>query len=253
MTRTASLVLAFLAAVALVICAAASVPASVSEGAATLLGQVTDVEGRPVEGARVFVYSSSEIRRSADYISPPTDRDGRYRIEMRPGTFWSIARLKKNEDYGPLMPGDKHSGDPVEITLSAGKEVIQDFTIADLRDVRKKRNKEHEGPVKITGRIVDETGAAVQGTYAFANRKQTLSGIPDYLSAGTDRAGHFTLYVPRGTYFLGSAIAVPPGKSAVILREQIVDKDLSDVVLVRRSTEVPEKQMKNDAACQDCD
>ncbi len=210
-------------------------PAASAGDASVFKGKVSDVDGRAVEGARIFVYGAPEVRRSADFISAPTDKDGLFRMVLPPGKFWSIARLKKGEDYGPLMPGDKHSGEPVEIELASGSEVSMDFTVADLKEAQKKRTREREGAAKISGKIVDENGAPVRGAYAFANRSETVSGIPDYLSAWVDDEGRFALYLPRGKYCLGGAIMFPPGQSYVLQGEMTFDGDKSGVTIVLTS------------------
>jgi hypothetical protein len=203
------------------------------EGTAALAGKVIDVDGQPVEGARVFLYRSPEVRRSADFISAPTDRDGIYHLSARPGSFWAIARLKRVDDYGPLMPGDKHSGDPVEIELAAGRKGAADFTVADLKDAKKRKAMEQRSSVRISGRIVDERGEPVKKAYAFAHRSGTVSGIPDYLSPWADDDGWFTLYVPPGRYYLGAAFTMPPDHTAIVQGELTAETDVPNVRIVR--------------------
>jgi hypothetical protein len=60
-------------------------------------GTVSDVDGKAVEGAMIYVYNSPEVRRAAEYISAPTGKDGVFRIVMPPGEYWAVARLKKAE------------------------------------------------------------------------------------------------------------------------------------------------------------
>ena len=105
-----------------------------AEDLSVLKGSITDVRGRPVEGAMVFVYVNSDVRRSAEFISAPADAQGRYRMTVPAGTYWVVARLKKTEGFGPLMPGDKHSGEPREVELLVGSDREADFVVADLRD-----------------------------------------------------------------------------------------------------------------------
>lgn len=206
-------------------------------GASVFRGRVSDVDGRAVEGARIFVYGAPEVRRSADFISAPTDKDGLFRMVLPPGKFWSIARLKKGEAYGPLMPGDKHSGEPVEIELASGGEVSMDFTVADLKEAQKKKTREREGAVKISGKIVDKNGAPVKGAYAVANRTEKVSGIPEYVSAWVDAEGQYTLYLPRGKFHIGSAVEFPPERTSFMNGQIDVDADRSDFDIVRDSPE----------------
>lgn len=204
-----------------------------AEGAAALSGKVSDAEGRPVEGARVFLYDSSEVRRSATYLSAPTAADGRYRVSVPPGRYWSLARLKRTGGYGVLLSGDKHSGDPVEVEALTGKDVSRDFVIADLREAMRLRTRERERPIRISGRILDGKGAPVSGAYAIAHRSVSLAGIPDHLSASADAEGRYTLFLPGGDYYFGSATAFPPGNDLVMNGKVMVDRDRPDLDLAR--------------------
>jgi hypothetical protein len=206
-----------------------------AEGKSVLKGKVSDAEGQAVEGAMVFVYDSPEVRRPADFISGRTDKDGLFRMVLVPGRYWLIARLKKTEGFGPLLPGDKHSGEPVETELAPDSEVNMDFIVADLKDAIKIRTEAREGSVKISGRILDEKGSPVRGAYAIAHRKEKVSGIPDYLSAWADDEGRYTLYIPRGRYYIGGAVAYPPGQNYFMNGELAIDGDKSDADIVVKS------------------
>jgi hypothetical protein len=206
-----------------------------AEETAVLSGKVSDAEGRPVEGARVFLYDSNEVRRSANYISAPTNRDGLYRMVAPPGRYWSMARLKRTEGYGALMPGDRHSGDPVEIEISRGKGNVKDFIVADLKEAMKLKTRERERLIRISGRIIDENGSPVPGAYAIAHRNNALAGMPDHLSAFVDKDGRYTLYLPKGKYYIGSALSFPPGPDHSLTSELSVDADRSDVDIMRKS------------------
>lgn len=206
------------------------------EGETVLKGAITDVDGQAVQGARVFVYDSPEVKRTADFISAPSDKDGLYRIVLPPGKYWAVARLKQGGDYGPLGPGDKHSGEALEFDLMSAREEEVNFTVADLREAIKSGAKKTEDLLKIKGRIIDESGSPVKGAYATANRAGKISGFPDYLSAWTDSEGGFTLYVPRGTYFIGSATAVPPGGSYMVSGEMTFEDNRSGLEITRKSS-----------------
>lgn len=197
-----------------------------------LTGNVHDLEGNSVEGAKIFVYDSPEVRRPADFISARTARDGSYRLVVPPGKYWVIARVKKSEEYGPLFPGDRHSGEAVVLDLAPGRTMSQDFTVTDLREAMKARKKEREVAVRISGRVLDEKGLPVPLGYVFANIKNRTSGMPDYLSAWVDEQGRYTLYVPAGTYHLGAAVVFPPGQHYALSREMTVKGDQTAVDVV---------------------
>lgn len=206
-------------------------------GTSVLKGKVVDAGGQPVEGARIFVYDSVNVRRSANFISGPTDKDGLFRLVIKPGRYWSLARLKKAEGYGPLMTGDKHSGEPGEIVVAPGEEIERDFTVADLKEARRIRTREREGLVKISGRIIDQKGLPVTKAYVIANRTGKVSGMPDFFSAWVTIDGRYTLYLPAGKFYIGSAVTFPPEQPFFLKKPITVDADRSDLDIVRTSPE----------------
>jgi len=222
---------------AVLFCAAGAAPVGAAGGQAVFFGKVSDVEGHAVEGAMVFLYAGGEVRRSAEFISARTDIDGRFRMVLPPGRYLSIARFKKAEGYGPLMQGDKHSGEPTEVKLEADKETEMDFVVADLKDALQTRTKARERALKVSGRIVDEKGAPVAGVYAFAVRNERFSGVPDHVSLWTDQEGRYTLYVPRGRYFLGTASAFPPGQAYSLQGAMNIEGDNAVMDIVRKPRE----------------
>lgn len=185
-----------------------------------------------MEGARLFVYDSPAVRRPADFMCGPTGKEGLFRLVLPPGKYWAVARVKKTEGYGPLMPGDKHSGEPAEIDLAAGREVNQDFIVADLREAGKIKTRDREGPVKITGRVIDEKGSPITNGYAIANRTEKISGIPDYVSAWVDVEGRYTLYLPPGKYYLGSAVTFPPDQPLSLKGPVMLNADRSNLDII---------------------
>jgi hypothetical protein len=215
--------------------------AAYAEDKAVFKGKVTDVQGRPAEGSMVFVYASPDVRRSADFISPPTGRDGVFKLSLPPGKYWAVARLKKVEGFGPLMPGDRHSGEPKEIELAPDSEVEMQFTVTDLREAVIMRTKDREGPARLSGRIIDEQGAPVKGVYAIASKNEKPVGIPNYISAWVDNDGHFTLYIPRGSYYIGSAVTFPPGDDVVMDKKITVDAERMDADILRISVKSNKK------------
>ncbi len=206
-----------------------------AEESAQLKGTIIDVEGSPVQGAMLYVYNSPDVRRTAEFISL-SDKDGQFSIKVPAGKYWLIARVKKGEDYGPLMPGDRHSGDPVEIELvPAGKEEM-DFVVADLKDAIRMKREAMDRPFKITGRIIDKNGDPLANVYAIANKSREITRFPDYISAWADDKGRFTLFIPEGKYYLGGAEEFPPGGRYFISQEISADADKSGIDIVKKET-----------------
>ena len=187
-----------------------------------LQGTIRDLDGAPVALAEVYLYTSYNTRRPADFISPKTDSSGRYRLVLPRRPYWGVARVKKGERFGPLLPGDRHSGEPLPVTVDTEAELNQDFTVADLRELGLRREKAREELQQISGRVLDREGRGVPGVYVFARTNRLTVQIPEYLSAWTDREGRYLLYLPPGIYFLGSAGEFPPRPETAQLLELAV-------------------------------
>ncbi len=207
-----------------------------------LTGKILDADGQPVQSAEVFVYDSTDIRRPADYISQKTGQDGVYSVVVSQGIYWAVARVRQGDQkYGPLLPGDRHSGEPLEVDISGKDPIEEDFIVVNLKESGKLTRKTREGFFKIQGRLFDPQSNPLQFGYVFASLTRSLREIPDYISPWTDSDGAFTIYLPQGKYYIGIAEKFPPG-NAPILVEINVDRPMQDVNL-RLASEAPEKNM----------
>lgn len=92
-------------------------------GPTFVVGRVTDVLARPVTGARVYV-----LPRRAKPIQTSTDKDGRYRVEVRgPGTYGVVIAIDKAHTFRTVLvrSGATNTMD-VELELDTeGGEVIR--------------------------------------------------------------------------------------------------------------------------------
>lgn len=180
-----------------------------SEDTFTLQGVVSDLSGAPVQDAEIYVYSSRNTRRPADFISPKSSKNGAYRLVLPRNSYWGVARVKKGERFGPLLPGDRHSGEPVQIVPETEKLLTLDFTVADMQELAQRRKKEGAELLEIFG-TVTSNGSGVAGAYVYARTSRISATLPDYFSAWTDSAGKYTLKLPAGSYFLGADRIFPP-------------------------------------------
>ncbi len=210
-----------------------SVPFTAYSLETTLLkGVAHDVRGNPVKGVEIFVYNSTDTRRPADFISARTDIEGIYSITLPLGKYWAVARLRGGEKYGPLMAGDRHSGEPMELELDGPEEFEQDFTVMDIREAARLMKKTREDHFQVKGVIYDKKGQPVSDVYIFANRGMSMEVIPDYLSAWTDEKGRYKLYLPAGKYYIGYASAFPPVLQNKVLIEVKVEQSLAGFDLI---------------------
>lgn len=113
--------------------------------------------------------------------------------------------------------------------------MTKDFIVADLKDARALKARDRQGPVRISGRIIDENGSPVINAYAVAQRSEKIDGIPDFLSAWVEPDGRYILYLQPGKYYIGSATAFPPDQVRFLKEAVTLDSDRSDLDIVGKS------------------
>lgn len=199
---------------------------------AVFSGQVIDLDNKPVDKAEIFLYTTENIRRPADFISTATDTSGRFQITLPVGKYWAVARVRKGEKYGPLLPGDKHSGEPIVIEVVRDQVTEEIFTVVNLAESARLNKKTSGEFFKIKGKIIDSKGTPLTPAYATANREDLSPQIADYISAWTDDNGRYLLFLPAGTYYLGYARTFPPSRTNGSKKTITVTSHMEDVDIV---------------------
>lgn len=187
-----------------------------------LTGRIMDIDSKPVAGAELFVYDSAVTRRPADFISARSGQDGRYSLTLPRQKFWAVARVRSGDKFGPLLPDDRHSGEALLIETDDAVTLRQDFTVVNIREAVRQKQKVRSDYQYITGRILDQNGKPASNSYVFALAAQIVNGIPEYISAWSDDSGKYTLYLPPGRYFLGASTIFPPPPGTATSRSQAV-------------------------------
>lgn len=170
-------------------------------------------EKTPLAGAYVNVYPDtiSNLLGPSQFISSPTDSEGRYTVTVPPGTYYVVARKRiTGQATGPLAPGDFYSEHQRIVTqVIAGKLSLVDLPVTGMRAPMffKKEVVERESDTGIRGRLLDAAGNPVPGGFAMAYSDPEMKRLPDYASTLSDADGHFTIYLTNpGTFYLAARI-----------------------------------------------
>jgi hypothetical protein len=190
-----------------------------------LHGSVSNVKGDAVRGAEIYLYDSPDTRRPADFISSETDAEGRFSVALPRGRYWAVARVSQGEQYGLLMPENKHSGEPVVVDIERSGSFEQSFIVMNLIESAQMMQKKREDYFIVKGRIVDKNGVPVGNMYVFANRGIYMREFPDYISAWSNDKGKYSLHMPEGRYYVGYAAEFPPVMQNKMLVEIEVQND----------------------------
>jgi len=201
-------------------------PTLAGAGPLVLQGRILDSGGQPVSGAEVYVFDSVNVKRPADFISEKSGGDGRFQMTMPPGRYWSMAIQRQGATrVGPLGPTDRFSGEPLAFEGVADKKVVTDFTIMSLKEAALRSHKRNEDLIKVSGRLLDQSGIPLAGAYAMAD-SAAKGEFPLYLSTWSEEDGAYTLYLPKGKIFIGVARVFPPPSDYSLSHEVEFDADV---------------------------
>ncbi len=217
-----------------------SVQPSYAEKKPLIKSTVVDVNGKPIQGAYIFFYDSPDTKRAVDLVSPVTDKKGFCQKEIPQGSYWVLARLKREGDFdmGPLMIEDKVSAEPKEIKVSTGEVLELKFTIMDLLDTIRTSTKQRNDLNRITGVIKNDNGEVQAKAFVFASSHNRPSLMPGYFSAWTGDDGRYTLFLPDGKYYLGISRSFAPNLKYQASHEITVSEDMADQELLLPAEEI---------------
>ncbi len=184
------------------------------QGHTGLRGQITVKEsGTPVPGAFVNIYPDtiSNLLGPSQFISSPTDEQGRYQVEVPAGIYYVVARKRlSGQPTGPLEPGDFYSEHQrIVVRVEPGKIAVVDLPVVAMKAPMffKSRVVDRETSTGLRGTLVDPAGKPVMGGFAMAYADPEMKRLPDFASTLSDGEGHFTIYLPEGgTYYLAARI-----------------------------------------------
>lgn len=207
------------------------------QGETGITGRVMMREGGAgVADAYVNIYADtvSNLLGPSHTMSSPTDEDGRYQVNLPPGTYFVVARKRgSGNPTGPLSPGDYYSEHQRVVTdVVAGKLAVVDLPVVLINNPMffKRDIASLESDTAIRGRIVDKEGKPVFGAFGMAYSDADLKRLPDYVSTLSDSDGRFTIYLPKGgSYYLSARAHVydmpHPGEPYGRIEEPVVVKN----------------------------
>lgn len=175
---------------------------------AGLSGVVLDEKGKPLGGATVYLFkSAADGFKGMPGSFARTKEDGTFRLRVRKGTFFIIARKRQSgEMFGPTLPGDYfgfYPGNPVTLADGSQKGLRIDATPRLSQQEKMGEPQDAARPSVIRARMVDGDGNPVAGVRLLAYKDSAMSGFPAFVSgkSGTDGAVELTVAGP-GRYHL---------------------------------------------------
>jgi hypothetical protein len=168
--------------------------------------------GEPVHKAYVYGYVGKISTRAAqlgiigitDWVSRGSAEDGTYKLDLPPGEYYIGARKRANGlNYGPLYKGDyyDHRHAIKGIVVRKGKYKNLDFELKELREpmfFQGLTAAEKVTETGIRGKLLDEKGEHIPGTFVMGYADDDMQRAPDFASTLTDDDGNYTLYLPKG-------------------------------------------------------
>jgi hypothetical protein len=165
-------------------------------GSGTSIEGVVTYRDEPLEKLYLYLYEeATEGFRGPGIATVPVGKGGRFRVSVKPGKYFVIARKRSRGGmYGPMEIGDHfnyYTGNP--IAVSDGEKVrIRLETVTRVSQLE-----EGETPTPtVQGVVVDPDGNPVPGLRIFAYRSGEVRGRPLYFSEPSGSLGKFSLLVP---------------------------------------------------------
>ncbi len=178
----------------------------VQDGREGIEGRVL-AEGRPLAGARVFVYLDPQggFRGPGYAVSGPTGPDGRFVLDLPPGTYFLAARRRQLPGVGALHPGDRFGVLPhLPVRLGRGERIRVLLETVELPSAERMARFRAE-TARLSGRIVDPAGRPQAGMRACLYRSPQMLDRPEAFSEPTGADGRFVLETSAaGVLYLGA-------------------------------------------------
>jgi hypothetical protein len=170
-------------------------------------------EGEPVSGAvvAVFLDATGEFHGLAYQESSPTHADGEYYLDVRPGTYFVLARSRDTPGtfQGPLIKGDLSGFYPHNpVILRAGEGLILDVPMIQVKRPRGTGTLAPGEAIIVQGTVTTITGEPAPGVRVVLYSIPEMLGKPVFISSPTEDSGSYRLEVSRDGKFYAAARSV---------------------------------------------
>jgi hypothetical protein len=184
-------------------------------GKGVIAAQFMVNEKTPLANGMLYLYNKKNGPPSSDrYVRVPDnltslDKDGKFQLELPPGTYYFIARKPPEAgSLGPPSEGEliyfrmNEKGEILPFTVTAGNKT--DAGIISSATPRKRNQDGHEkGVTLIEGIVTDAEGVPVQGAVILAYLTPNVQEKAISVSEKSAASGKFVLRVnDGGNYYL---------------------------------------------------
>ncbi len=170
---------------------------------------MTTVEGKPLSGVIVYVYTdlNDRLKGMGIGMGAPTDETGEFEFPLPAGTYYLLARQRQSGGFaGPLRAGDYigyYPGNP--LVVHEGEVVKVAIPMLEVPQKVDRLASSLFGETSIQGRILNAKGQPVAGLRAILYGDPMMLNRPLYVSQPTGADGAFVLSFPAGgTYYLAA-------------------------------------------------
>lgn len=179
---------------ALLLCA----PCGCAPGTGTVEGRAT-AAGGPAAGAEIrFFVKAGEEKTGTPFAAGAAGDDGRFRVELPPGSYFVVARRTAREGGRERIFKGEYLRNPVSLRAGTTESGV-DIAMAEMSAT---------GFVPLEGTEVSGTvlsvGKPARGAYVYAYPAEagTVRGPSYVASAGTDDRGRFRLTLREGSFVI---------------------------------------------------
>lgn len=172
-------------------------------------GAVIDEDGKPLAGAVVYFYKSpSDGFKGIPGFFSRTGPDGTFRVRLRKGTFFAVARKRETGDlFGPTQIGDRFAyyvRNPITLEEGGATRGIRLDAVRRLSMLEKFEGfPAADQGIAVRVRVIDGSGKPVAGLRALAYKESGMTGHPAFVSGKTGPDGIAELTVTEeGVYHL---------------------------------------------------